>query len=158
MANIYQIRQEIECFEFECDPETGEIMNAPSWDALNMAFEEKVENIACYIKNLTSDILAFKAEEEQLARRRRSSEKKVEFLKRLLADNMHGQKFSTAKCAVSFRKSEQVEIMDESSIPQDMMVQTVVSRPDKSAIKEYIKNGHEVSGCRLIEKLNTQIK
>ena len=30
MANLYQIRQEIEGFEFECDPETGEITNAPS--------------------------------------------------------------------------------------------------------------------------------
>lgn len=58
MANIYQIRQEIADFEFECDPETGEILNALSWDALNMAFEEKVENIACYIKNLSSDINA----------------------------------------------------------------------------------------------------
>lgn len=158
MANIYQIRQEIEGFEFECDPETGEILNALSWDALNMTFEEKVENIACYIKNLSSDILAFKAEEEQLAKRRKSNEKKVEFLKRLLADNMDGQKFSTARCAVSFRKSEKVEILDESSVPQDVMVQTVTFRPDKDAIKKLLKNGQTVNGCRLINSLNTQIK
>lgn len=158
MANIYEIRREIADFEFECDPETGEILNAPSWDALNMAFEEKVENIACYIKNLSSDITAFKAEEEQLAKRRKSSEKKVEFLKQLLADNMDGKKFSTARCAVSFRRSERVDILDEKSIPQSMMVHTITFRPDKDAIKALLKNGQEVKGCRLIESLNTQIK
>lgn len=158
MANIYQIRQEIEGFEFECDPETGEIMNAPSWDALNMAFEEKVENIACYIKNLTSDILAFKAEEEQLARRRRSSEKKVEFLKRLLADNMYGQKFSTAKCAVSFRKSEAVQVDDVKLVPAEMLRIKTTYDPDKTAIKAAIKSGREIAGCKLVENTSVQIK
>lgn len=158
MANIYQIRQEIAEFEPECDPETGEITNALSWDALNMAFEEKVENIACYIKNLTGDIKDFKAEEEQLAKRRRSMEKKVEYLKRLLVDNMDGQKFSTTRCAVSFRKSVQVEIQDEGLVPQELMVQTVTFKPDKVAIKELLKSGQQVSGCCLVENMNPQIK
>ena len=121
MANLYQIRQEIEAFEYEIDPETGELLNALSWDDLQMAFEEKVENIACYIKNLASDVLAFKAEEAQLAERRRSAEKKIEYLKRLLLENMDGQKFSTAKCAVSFRKSETVEVEDIKRIPAELL-------------------------------------
>ena len=29
MANLYEIRREIEDFEYECDPETGELLNAP---------------------------------------------------------------------------------------------------------------------------------
>ena len=103
MASLYEIRKEIAEFEFECDPETGEILNALAWDELEMAFEEKVENIACYIKNLASDVMAFKAEEEQLAKRRKSVEKKIDSLKSLLVDNMGGEKFSSAKCAVSFR-------------------------------------------------------
>lgn len=158
MANLYQIRKEIEDFEFECDPETGEFLNALSWDELNMAFEEKVENIACYIKNLSSDIQAFKAEEDQLAKRRKSAEKKVEFLKRLLAENMDGQKFSTAKCAVSFSKSETVEVQDIKLLPAEMLRVKTSYEPDKTAIKAAIKAGHEVNGCRLVENLNTQIK
>lgn len=158
MANLYSIRKEIENFEFECDPETGELLNGLSWDALNMAFEEKVENIACYIKNLSSDIQAFKAEEDQLAKRRRSAEQKVEFLKRLLADNMDGQKFSTAKCAVSFRKSEKVEVKDVKLIPAELLRVKTSVEADKDAIKAALKAGKKINGCRLIENINTQIK
>lgn len=158
MANLYQIRREIEDFEYEVDEETGELLNALAWDELNMSFEEKVENIACSIKNLASDVLDFKAEEDQLAKRRRSKEKKIEYLKRLLTDNMNGQKFSTARCAVSFRRSEQVEITDESAIPRYLIDEVVTLKPDKRAIKELLKAGSGVGGCRLVENQNIQIK
>lgn len=158
MANIYQIRQEIADFEFECDPETGEILNALSWDALNMAFEEKVENIACYIKNLSSDIKDFKAEEEQLAKRRKSSEKKVEFLKRLLVDNMDGQKFSATRCAVSFRRSKAVQVDDVNHVPAELLRVKTTYEPDKPAIKAALENGQKINGCKLVENISVQIK
>lgn len=158
MANIYQIRKEIESFEFECDPETGELLNGLSWDELNMAFEEKIENIACCIKNLNSDIAAFKAEEEALAARRKSAQKKAEYLKKLLADNMGGQKFSSPKCAVSFRTSEVVEVEDVKLLPANMVKEKKSFEPDKASIKASIKSGQEVPGCRLVENLNVQIK
>ena len=158
MASLYQIRSEIENFEYECDPETGELLNALEWDGLNMAYEEKVENIACYIKNLTSDIAAFKAEEDALAERRKQAEKRVEYLKNLLVANMNGQKFSTARCAVSFRRSDRVAIQDESLVPKKYMTKHVEYKIDKNAIKALLKQGKSVKGCQLIERLNTQIK
>lgn len=158
MANLYQIKQEIECFEFEIDEETGEFLNALSWDELALAYEEKVENIACYIKNLASDVLAFKAEEEALAKRRKSAEKKIEHLKKLLADNMGGEKFSTAKCSVTFRKTDKVEISDTEKIPAEMLRTKTTVEADKTAIKAAIKAGKEVSGCKLVESISTQVK
>lgn len=158
MASIYQIRREIEDFEYECDPETGELLNALEWDKLNMAYEEKVENIACFIKNLTSDIADFKAEEANLAARRKTLERKAEFLKRLLLDNMDGQKFSTVKCAVSFRKSEAVQVDDVNHIPAEMMRIKTTYEPDKTAIKAAIKSGREINGCKLVENTSIQIK
>lgn len=158
MANLYQIRQEIENFEYEIDEETGELLNALAWDDLNMSFEEKIENIACCIKNLASDVLAFKAEEEQLEKRRKSKEKKMEYLKKMLADNMNGQKFSTARCAVSFRKSTKLEVLNAEILPKALMVETIKTVPDANAIKALLKNGMEVPGCRLVENLNTQVK
>lgn len=158
MANLYQIRQEIEDFEYEVDEKTGELLNALAWDELNMSFEEKVENIACSIKNLASDVLAFKDEEKKLAERRRSREKKIEYLERLLADNMNGQKFNSARCAVSFRRSESVEVDDLDSIPTELKTETVQVKPDKNAIKKLLKAGQSVTGCRLVENQNIQIK
>ena len=158
MANLYQIRQEIEGFEFECDPETGELLNAPEWDKLNMAYEEKVENIACYIKNLVSDIACFRAEENNLAARRKAAEKKVEFLKRLLLDNMDGQKFSTVKCSVSFRRSEAVQVDDVNKVPVEWLRTKTTVEPDKTAIKAALKDGQEITGCKLVENTSVQIK
>lgn len=158
MANLYEIRREIADFEFEVDPETGELLNALSWDALNMAFDEKVENIACFIKNLTSDIAAFKAEEDQLAKRRKSTERKVEYLKRLLLDNMDGQKFSTTRCAVSFKRSIAVQVDDVEHIPAELLRVKTTIEPNKTAIKDALKAGQEISGCKLIENTNIQIK
>lgn len=158
MANIYDIRREIEDFELEVDPETGELLNALSWDALNMAFEEKVENIACFIKNLTSDIAALRAEEDQLARRRKSAERKVAYLKQLLLDNMGGQKFSTPRCAISFRRSVAVQVDDIEHIPADLLRVKTTIEPNKTAIKDALIGGAEISGCKLIESTNIQIK
>ena len=158
MANIYQIKQEIENFNFEIDEETGEFLNALAWDELNMAYEEKVENIACYIKNLASDVLAFKAEEESIAKRRRSMEKKIDYLKKLLSNNMGGEKFSTAKCAVSFRRSETVDVEDVALLPAELLRVKTTYEADKTAIKAAIKAGKEVKGCRLVENISTQIK
>ncbi len=158
MANLYNIHRALADFEFEIDRETGELLNAPEWDALNMAYEEKVENIACYIKNLASDAAAIKAEEEALSKRRKTAEKCVEYLKRLLLDNMGGQKFSTAKCSVSFRRSEAVQVEDAELIPNEMMRVKVSAEPNKTAIKEALKNGAKVGGCRLVENVSVQIK
>lgn len=158
MANIYQIRQEIEAFEYEIDEETGELLNALQWDELNMSFEEKVENIACAIKNLASDVAAFKDEEKRLAERRTSKEKKIEYLKRLLTDNMDGQKFSTTRCAVSFRRSETVEVSDVALLPAELLRVKTTVEPNKTAIKALLKNKREVVGCCLVENQNIQIK
>lgn len=158
MANLYEIRQEIENFEFEIDEETGEFLNALDWDELNMAYEEKIENIACYIKNMASDVLAFKAEEENIAKRRRSIEKKIEFFKGLLADHLNGEKFNSAKCAVSFRKTEKVEVADIALLPAELLRVKTSYEADKTAIKAAIKSGKEVSGCKLVENISTQIK
>ena len=155
MASLYEIDQAI----MVCvDAETGEIIDSEALDALLMQRDDKLEAVACWIKNLQSDALAYKAEKEAFAARQKAAENKVESLKRYLADALQGQKFSTAKCAVSFRKSTTLEVEDVKFVPAEWLkVQTSVE-PDKVAIKEAIKAGQEISGCKLIENLNIQIK
>lgn len=155
MASLYEIDKSI----LECiDQETGELIDFERFESLQMERSQKIENVALWIKNLQSDALAFKAEKEAFAERERAATKKAEQLKEWLAEALEGQKFSTGKCAVSFRRSESVEITDENSIPQELMIQAITFRPDKKAIKEHLKAGQAVSGCRLVESLNTQIK
>ena len=158
MSSIYQIRSEIENFAAEIDEETGEFLNAAAWDELNIAFEEKVENTACYIKNLRADILAFKAEEDNISQRRKRMEKKVESLERLLHDNLNGLNFQTPKCAVSFRRSTSVNVFDAAALPEYLLTVKTTVTPDKTAIGKLLKEGHAVPGCELTENQNISIK
>ena len=155
MANLYEIDKAI----LECiDLETGELIDFERFESLQMEKSQKTENVVLWIKNLQSDALAFKAEKDAFAEREKAAIKKVDQLKEWLAQVLEGQKFSTAKCAVSFRRSEKVEVLDENIIPRAYMVESVSSKPDKQLIKEVLKDGQKINGCRLVEKLNPQIK
>ncbi len=152
---LYEINEAI----MNCvDPETGEIADAEAFDSLMMQRDEKLENIALWIKNLTADAAAYKAEKESFAEREKAALTKAESLKNYLVYALNGEAFNTTKCAVSFRKSEKIEITDEAILPKDYVTETVTIKPDKIAIKKAIKSGQEVSGASLIENLNISIK
>ena len=105
MASLYEIDQAImECIDWE----SGEILDSARLDALQMERQDKVESVALWIKNLSADALAYKAEKDAFAEREKKALKKVEDLKAWLAGALGGEKFSTWRCAVSFRKSEAV--------------------------------------------------
>jgi hypothetical protein len=155
MASLYEIDQAI---LNAVDSETGEIIDAEALDALLMQREDKLEAVACWIKNLQSDAHAIHDEINALAIREAKCRRKAESLKQYLASALQGEKFSTAKCAISFRRSERVAIQDEALVPKKFMKKTITYAPDKTAIKEAIQSGKTVNGCQLIENLNTQIK
>lgn len=145
----------------EVDEETGEILDFSTVEALGVQFEEKAEGVACYIKNLTTFAGNLKAEEDALAARRKTAEKRIENVKKYLTsclDIVGRDKVETAKARISFRKSVQVQIDDEAALPVDFVTQTVTTKPDKTAIKKAIQGGQEVAGASLIENRNIQIK
>ena len=122
----------------EIDEETGEILNAEELDELSGAFEEA-----------------------NLAKRRKQTEKRIDYLKNVLTaclDAAGRDKVETTKVRVSFRKSVAVSIDDEKALPADFVVETVTTKPDKTAIKKAIQSGQEVSGASLVENRNLQIK
>lgn len=154
MATLYEIDQGIlNCFDLE----TGEILNVDKLSKLQMERDTKIENVALWIKNLNADIAAYKAEKDSFAEKEKQAKTKVEGLKTWLGFALNGNKFNTTKVAVSFRKSEVVEV-DEEQCPKEWMNEKVTFSPDKIAIKNAIKQGREIEGCTLIEKNNIQIK
>lgn len=152
---IYQIDEAI----LGCiDPETGEV-NADMLGELMMKRDQKIENIACWIKNLTSDARELKEEKKALEERIKAKDNRAESLKKYLEGILEGQKFETPKCAVSFRKSQSVNISDLSAIPLKFLrVKPAEAEADKMAIKAVIKNGETVSGAELVDKLSMTIK
>lgn len=139
------------------DAETGEIIDPEMLTALSMEREAKLENVACWIKNLRAEAAAIKAEKDALAKREKASAKKAEDLENWLVQALGGQAFNTAKCAVGFRKSSRVDVLDKSIIPEAFMKAKTEYSPDKNAIAAAIKAGQEVSGCVLTDYLNISI-
>lgn len=155
MASLYEINQAI----LDCiDMETGELIDPERLEQLTMEKNQKIENVACWIKNLTAEAAAYKAEKANFAEREAQALKKADTLKKWLSDALAGQKFSTAKCAVSFRKSEAVMVDDVNLIPAEMLRIKTTCEPDKTAIKAAIKSGQKIKGCALVENTSVQIK
>ena len=144
------------------DLETGEVIDTERLDALNMERDAKIENVACWIKDLKAEAEAIKVEKMALAERQKVAENKVESLKNWLAYALGGQKFSTAKCAVSFRNTESVEVTEEGlealMKEHDELLTYKAPEPNKKAIKDAIKDGLSVAGVQLVQNVSTIIK
>ena len=156
---IYEIDQAI----MECvDLETGEIIDTEQLDKLQMERDTKLENVACWIKDLKAEAEALKNEKQALAERQRVAENKAESLKKWLAYALQGEKFKTPKCAISFRKSEAVEVTDEGlnnlMKEHDELLTYKAPEPNKTAIKQAIKDGLSVAGVQLVQNISTIIK
>lgn len=162
---LYEINQEIEAaiaamFD-EVDEETGEVKpgTVELLNQLQVARDEKIENIGVYIKNLTAEAAAIKAEEKNLKARREAKENRAERLKKYLTDQLGGENWTkSAKVSLTFRTSSPVEIDDESKIPEQYMKVKTEMAPDKTAIKKAIDAGEKVPGAHIGEKKNIQIK
>lgn len=156
--NLYQIKQEIEQAINECvDFETGEITNPELLDSLNMALNEKRENIALYIKNMIADSKAIDEEIKNLTARKKSINNKIDWLKQYLADDLQGSKFETSKVVVSFRKSKSVDIQPNANIPDEFLIMQE-PKPDKAGLKKAIQAGAVINGVSIVEKSNISIK
>ena len=157
---LYEIDAAIrDLIENAVDPETGEIAEDLSLqlEELGMAREAKLENIACYIKDLKAEAEAIRAEERNLATRRRTTENKAARLTDYLSWALAGEKFKTPRCAVSFRKSMAVQVNALMDIPEEYL-RFKDPEPDKAKIKDALKEGLDVPGAELVENVSVIIK
>lgn len=157
---LYEFDSAIEdAFTKAIDHETGEIIDedmAERFEQLQIDRDKKIEGIACMIKEFNADAIALKAEKDTLAARQRTAENRAASLKRYLEGYLGGEKFESARAAISYRKSVAVNVMDINSIPQEYL--TIKVDANKTAIKNAIKNGDVVAGAELIENRNMVIK
>lgn len=155
---LFELNKAIAEFDLQVDEETGEVLNIDDLDALNLAKETKIENIGLWVKNLEAEKEAVKHEKDNFADREKRLGKKIESLKGYLGYALQGQKFSTPKVAVSFRKSESVLVKDEYLVPDKYCEFTMVRKPNKTNLKKALKDGEEIMGVELVEKQNVSVK
>ena len=139
------------------DLETGEIIDTEQLDKLQMEREKKLENVACWIKDLKAGADALKAEKQALAERQKVAENKAESLKKWLAFALDGNAFKSTRASVTFRKSQVVEVADIYKLDENYL-RYKEPEADKTAIKEALKAGKTVAGATLVENTSVIIK
>ena len=151
--NLYEINKAMqECINLE----TGEI-DIELFERLQLEKDEKIENVALWIKNLSSDVESMENEKKAFEERIKAAKNKVIALKTYLEMALNGDKFQTAKCCITFRKSKSVNVLDVSKLDKDYL-KYAEPTADKTAIKKAIESGVTVAGAVLVENLNVQIK
>ena len=66
-------------------------------------------------------------------------------------------RFSFPNHELSSRKSQAVEIDDEEALDPQWLSFTTTSKPDKSAIKEALRAGHQITGAQLVSRRSWRI-
>ena len=159
---LYQINELLErCVmvndDAAVDTETGEVIDASALDALTMERDEKIEGIALWHKNLVAEAEAVSKEVKRLQARQKAATAKADSLKGYLGYVLNGERFSTPKVAITFRKSEVLSVAADADVP-DVFLSVPQPVVDKNGLKKFIKEGYFVKGVELIERQNVQIK
>lgn len=123
--------------------------------------DSKAENYVKVIRSVEGDISVIDAEIKRLKEIREGKTRVVDRMKDALSTAMTAfkvDKIETSLMKLFFRKSESVEILDETLVPEQYKFVRVAVNPDKILIKKLIKSGESVPGAEVVEKLNLQIK
>ena len=169
MASIYNISSDLKKIYEDLDNgngidlETGEI-KPEIMQQLSISrneLETKAVDYGYVIKAFDDEIDIIEREIERLEERKAYVKKNKERMKTIVSSAMEEfgiNKIKSETLQLSFRKSESVDIFDESLIDDKFKkVKTEISL-DKTAIKNAIKNGEDVQGAKIVEKNNLQIK
>ena len=161
MANLYEITRE--ALELASLLETEEL--TPELEAMLVINQEKMEvkvnNYAKVIANIQSDSDAIDQEIKRLKAMKESKDRAITRLKDAVREAMLVSaidKIESPLFKLSLRRSESVEVDIVEALPSQFVNIKNVITADKIAIKEAIKRGENITGARLIENFNLQIK
>ena len=137
------------------DAETGELISvSQALDALRMEREEKLENVACWVKNLCAEADAIREEENRLVKRRKAAETKAANLKSWLLAAMTREdgttdKLKTGRVSISVKRNPPSTVVDDELLPSTYKVAKITYQANKEMIKRELLAGGEVPGAHL---------
>lgn len=159
--NLYEITREAQ--ELASLLETEEL--TPELEAALVINQDQLQNkagnYAKVITNIQSDSDAIDAEIKRLKAMKESKDRALNRLKEALREAMLVSgldKIESSLFKLSLRRSEAVEVDVVDALPSEFINIKNVVTADKVAIKEAIKRGENVTGARIIENFNIQIK
>lgn len=168
MATFAEIQNEIgnmlELADQDLTPDQQAAMDA-YLDELGRQEADKIDSFGRFMTMENARIDATEAESKRLAQKAKSAKNRVNYLKARYAQILMDsglKKVSGNIYSVSLRKSEKVEAPDTleglDALPDIYKRVKTLVEPDKTAIKESLKGGVPVKGCRLVESFSLQIR
>jgi hypothetical protein len=133
-------------------------------ESMSGDLEVKATNTAMFCRNLEASAAAIKEAEAQMAARRKAIESRAARIKDYLLANMMVagvQKIECPHFKLAVRENPAaVEVYEPGLIPAQFMRQPdpPPPSPDKTAIKEALKAGAEVPGCKLTKGMRLEIR
>jgi len=159
--NLYEITREAQ--ELASLLETEEL--TPELEAALVINQDQLQNkagnYAKVITNIQSDSDAIDAEIKRLKAMKETKDRALNRLKESLREAMLVSgldKIESSLFKLSLRRSEAVEVDVVDALPSEFINIKNVVTADKVAIKEAIKRGENITGARIIENFNIQIK
>ena len=156
--NLYELSlsfQEVQ--NMDLDPEVMK----DTLDSIGGTFENKAENMAKLIRNLESDRLAYKEEEDRLKTKRQAVENKLKWLKTYLRDCMKltgKTKFKSGMFNFSIQKNPvSVNITNKKILPEDYLIPQP-PKVNNTTLKKALKDGIEVPGAELKQTEGVRIR
>lgn len=156
--NLYELSLAFQDVQnMDLDPEVMK----DTLDSIEDAIESKAENIAKLVRNLESDVSAYKEEEDRLKTKRQATENKVKWLKTYLEDNMKltgKTKFKSGMFNFSIQKNPvSVNINNEKILPEDYLIPQP-PKVNNTLLKKALKDGIEVPGAELKQTEGLRIR
>jgi hypothetical protein len=159
--NLYELTNEAQYLAALL--ETEEL--TPELEAELLINQEQLQikgiNYAKVISNYQGESDQIDAEIKRLKAMKESRDKKVTWLTESLKKAMliSGiEKIESPLFKISLRRSEAVEVEVPEALPVDWQVRKVTITADKVGIKKAIKEGYGITGARIVENFNLQIK
>lgn len=146
------------------DTQDDHLAIADTIEAEGYELEVKAQNVAYAVRNLESLAAQIKDAEKQMYDRRKAIENRAMNIKEYLKTSMEIAGVRKIECphfAISIKNNPSgVDIFEPALIPAEFMRQPEQPAPcpDKTAIKEAIKNGREVLGAMLSSGTRLEIK
>lgn len=160
---LYKIASKYE-FAFKKMSEDNELSSEIIEDSLADVkddFDNKVINVSYAIKNLEAEAKAVKDAEKSMAERRKNIEKRIKNIEDYLLHNMERCGITEIKCPYFVIKVKNcppsVKILSEEFIPDEFMRVKETKEPDKTKLKEHLKE-HNVTFAVLEHKKRLEIK
>ena len=178
--NLFEIEQSMmNLLEYGIDDETGEVIEDEEefnrlYESIQLDLQTKLDNTNCLQKVIDGEIEVIDKEIKRLTAEKKARERKKEWLKNrvdafvrrqftdeegnLDTEGLNKYKMTLPHSKISYRKSDSVDVFNMDLLPTKYIKKKVEESPDKTAIKNDIKNGKEISGAQIITNYNIQVK